>query len=311
LAAKNPLNDPAVPDGAVDGINPADVNSYKGFNFDMGTVNHNITCDSCHVGGGAPEFGRENEPLDQVLKEKIGDENFESLKDKPWFIDNFTDYGINTIDGDLFAYSDYDVGAGYIGKPHLFNFKRSGINDTDCFMCHADAESSAKIKTTINGITREPIMPANPRVMVFKGMTEDNETIVISLGIPPKVGEKIGNKTVAKVDSAYYYSVPLEVLKYLYKLSDDDINNLRDNIGNWSKFFVFPTNPNGATREVARDVYFEHPKSTKDKDGGDVYVGGGPVMFHEILDNGTVSDELVYRTFAGFFFKYILSLIHI
>ncbi|SMO72350.1 hypothetical protein SAMN06269117_12224 [Balnearium lithotrophicum] len=301
MAAKKPLNDPAVPDGAVDGINPADQNAYKGFNFDMGTANHNITCNSCHAGGGAAQFGRENKPLDEVLKEKLGEDKFNDLENKDWFIDidNDTDYNI-PIDGDLFAYSDYEVGGGYIGKPHLFNFKRSGVNDTDCLMCHADATQRAKtVKTEINNTTLSPIMPANPRVMVFKGMTSDNETIVISLGVPPKVGETINGKTVAKVDSAYYNSVPITVLKSLYGLSDDDISNIESNNGTWSRFFIYPNNANGATREVARVTYFEHPKSTKDKDGGDVYVNGGAVTFKD--DNG----DTVYRTFAGFFFKYI------
>jgi len=133
LAAKKPLNDPAVPDGAVDGINPADQNAYKGFNFDMGTVNHNITCNSCHAGGGAAQFGRENKPLDKVLEEKLGSD-FDSLESRDWFIHDDALLKKVGIDGDLLGYSDYEVGAGYIGKPEVFNFKRSGVNDTDCFI---------------------------------------------------------------------------------------------------------------------------------------------------------------------------------
>ncbi len=313
MAAKKPLQDPAVPDGAVDGINPADPSAYKGFNFDMGTPTHNITCNSCHAGGGAAEFGRENKPLDEVLKERLGEDLFNELKTKDWFIrDDQILAQINSFipfDGDLFGYSDYEVGAGYIGKPGLFNFARSGVNDTDCFMCHSKADADSKIKTEINGYVQQPIMPSNPRVMVFRGISSDGETIVLSLGIPPKVGEKVevgkdqnGNpiyKTVAKVDSAYYNSVPLSVLKALYHLSDDQLNAIRSNDGSWSKFFIYPNNANGATREVARVAYFEHPSSTADKDGGDVYVNGGAATFHD--DNGNV----VYRTFAGFFFKYI------
>ena len=301
MAAKKPLQDPAVPDGAVDGINPADAAAYKGFNFDMGTVNHNITCNSCHAGGGAAQFGRENKPLDEVLKEKLGEDTFESLKERnDWFIRDID----TPIDGDLFGYSDYEVGAGYVGKPGLFNFARSGVNDTDCFMCHAKADADSKIYTEINGYVKRPIMPANPRVMVFKGMTSDNETIVISLGIPPTVGDTVGsdNKTVAKVDSAYYNSVPLSVLGALYGLSPDDIDDIRTNNGTWSKFFIYPNNANGATREVARVVYFEHPESTTALDGGDVYVNGGAATFHE---GGNSTAEVVYRTFAGYFFKYI------
>jgi len=313
LAAKKPLQDPAVPDGAVDGINPADPTAYKGFNFDMGTPTHNITCNSCHAGGGAAQFGRENKPLDEVLKDRLGEDLFKELKTKDWFIrDEAILSQINSVipfDGDLFGYSGYEVGGGYIGKPGLFNFARSGVNDTDCFMCHSKADANSKIKTSINGYVQEPIMPSNPRVMVFKGISEDGETIVLSLGIPPEVGERVevgkdenGNpiyKTVAKVDSAYYNSVPLSVLKTLYGLSDDQINAIKSNDGTWSRFFIYPNNANGATREVARVAYFEHPASTKDKDGGDVYVNGGAVTFHD--DNG----EVVYRTFAGFFFKYI------
>ncbi len=298
MAAKHPLNDPAVPDGSVDGINPADANAYKGFNFDMGTMNHNITCNSCHAGGGAAEFGREEKPLDEALKERLGDADFESLENKGWFIHDDSLISKVGIDGDFLGYSDYEVGAGYLGKPGLFNFKRSGVNDTDCFMCHADASSSKKIKSVDGNTEIYPIMPANPRVMVFKGMTSDNETIVISLGFPPKIGEVINGKTVAKVDSAYYNSVPLSVLNSVYhdpNLADSITNSTNQNL----KFFLYPNNANGATREVARVVYFEHPESTKDKDGGEVYVNGGAATFKD--DNG----EVVYRTFAGFFFKYI------
>ena len=306
MAAKKPLQDPAVPDGAVDGINPANEGAYKGFNFDMGTVNHNITCNSCHAGGGPAQFGRENKPLDEFLKERLGDK-FEELKSKDWFVrDDEILSELNKeipFDGDLFGYSDYEVGAGYIGKPGLFNFARSGVNDTDCFMCHADASQKDKIvHTKLGRADVYPIMPANPRVMVFKGISEDNETIVISLGVPPQKDEVIGGKKVKKVESAYYNSVPLEVLAGVYQLDNEtEIANFLDRIrkGEDGRFYLYPNNANGATREVARVAYFEHPEDTKDKDGGDVYVNGGALTFKD--DNG----KTVYRTFAGFFFKYI------
>ncbi|ADU97640.1 hypothetical protein Theam_1684 [Thermovibrio ammonificans HB-1] len=300
MAAKNPLTDPAVPDGAVDGINPADEASYKGFNFDMGTMNHNITCNSCHAGGGAAQFGREKKPLDEVLRERIGDTEFEKLKTLGWFIHDENLIAKTGIDGDLLGYSDYEVGAGYLGKPGVFNFARSGVNDTDCFMCHADASQTDKmIKSKVGGTEVYPIMPANPRVMVFKGLTADNETIVISLGIPPKKGEVIGGKVVDHVDSAYYNSVPVQVLAAVYNVSDPKtfIGNIVN--GTDQHFYLYPNNANGATREVARVVYFEHPESTKAADGGEVYVNGGAVTFKD--DNG----QVVYRTFAGYFFKYI------
>jgi len=302
LAAKKPLQDPAVPDGAVDGIDyntGGDMNAYKGFNFDMGTMNHNITCNSCHAGGGAAQFGRETKSLDEVLKEKLGDDLWNSLDDKDWFIHEDELLAKTGIDGDLLGYSDYEVGAGYIGKPGVFNYKRAGVNDTDCFMCHADASSDKTIYSEENGVKVYPLMPANPRVMVFKGMTADGETIVISLGFPPEIGEKIGDKEVAQIDSAYYNSVPLSVLAGVYMAQDPEtfIGNIVT--GKDRRFFLYPNNANGATREVARVVYFEHPESTKDKDGGEVYVAGGAALFK---DN---NDEVVYRTFAGFFFKYI------
>lgn len=301
MAAKKPLNDPAVPDGSVEGINPADANAYKGFNFDMGTMNHNITCNSCHAGGGAAQFGREEKPLDEVLEEKLGGELWEALSDKDWFIRDEEYLAKTGIDGDLLGYSDYEVGAGYLGKPGVFNYKRAGVNDTDCFMCHADASADTKVVSKVGNTEVYPIMPANPRVMVFKGVTEDGETIVISLGFPPKVGEEIGGKKVARVDSAYYNSVPLSVLAKVYMVSPEEAQTFINNVasGKDLRFFLYPNNANGATREVARVVYFEHPEDTKDKDGGEVYVNGGAVTFKD------TKDKIVYRTFAGFFFKYI------
>jgi len=294
-----PLQDPAVPDGAVEGINPADANAYKGFNFDMGTMNHNITCNSCHAGGGAAQFGRETKSLDEILKEKLGEDLFNQLATKDWFIRDEELLAKTGIDGDLLGYSDYEVGAGYIGKPGVFNYKRAGVNDTDCFMCHADASSDKTIYSEVNGVKVYPLMPANPRVMVFKGMTADGETIVISLGFPPEVGEKIGGKEVAQIDSAYYNSVPLSVLAGVYMAQDPKtfVGNIAT--GKDRRFFLYPNNANGATREVARVAYFEHPKSTKDKDGGEAYVAGGAALFKD------KNDEVVYRTFAGFFFKYV------
>jgi len=299
LAAKKPLQDPAVPDGAVEGINPADMNAYKGFNFDMGTMNHNITCNSCHAGGGAAQFGRETKSLDEVLKEKLGEALFDELENKDWFIRDEELLAKTGIDGDLLGYSDYEVGAGYIGKPGVFNYKRAGVNDTDCFMCHADASSDRMIYSEANGVKVYPLMPANPRVMVFKGMTADGETIVISLGFPPAIGEKINGKEVAQIDSAYYNSVPLSVLAGVYMAQDPEtfVGNIA--AGKDRRFFLYPNNANGATREVARVVYFEHPESTKDKDGGEAYVAGGAALFKD------KDDKVVYRTFAGFFFKYI------
>jgi len=301
LAAKKPLNDPAVPDGSVDGVNPADEGAYKGFNFDMGTMNHNITCNSCHAGGGAAQFGREEKPLDEVLEEKLGKELYEGLEDKDWFVHDEELLSKTGIDGDLLGYSDYEVGAGYIGKPGVFNYKRAGVNDTDCFMCHADASSDKRIVSKVNGTEIYPIMPANPRVMVFKGMTADGETVVISLGFPPEIGEKIGGKEVTQIDSAYYNSVPLSVLAKVYMMDEDQVQTFLEDLksGKDRRFFLYPNNANGATREVARVVYFEHKDKTKDKDGGEVYVNGGAVTFKD--DDG----DVVYRTFAGFFFKYI------
>ena len=273
--------------------------AYKGFNFDMGTMNHNITCNSCHAGGGAAQFGRETKPLDEVLKEKLGEELWKSLDNKDWFIHDEELLAKTGIDGDLLGYSDYEVGAGYIGKPGVFNYKRAGVNDTDCFMCHADASSNKMIHSEINGVKVYPIMPANPRVMVFKGMTKDGETIVISLGFPPKIGEKIGGKEVAQIDSAYYNSVPLSVLAAVYMAQDPKtfIGDVKS--GKIRKFFLYPNNANGATREVARVVYFEHKDKTKNLDGGEPYVAGGAALFKD------KDDDVVYRTFAGFFFKYI------
>ena len=167
MAAKEPLNDPAVPDNAVDGVNPADANAYKGFNFDMGTVNQNITCNSCHAGGGAAQFGREDKPLDEALKEKLGDSAFDELENKEWFVHDLTDSV--GIDGDFLAYSDYEVGAGYLGKPGVFNFKRSGVNDTDCFMCHADASQKDKmVHSKIESADVYPVMPATQELWYSK-----------------------------------------------------------------------------------------------------------------------------------------------
>jgi len=282
LAAKNPLNDPAVPDGAVDGVNPADFNAYKGFNFDMGTPNQNITCNSCHAGGGPAQFGREGEPLDKVLEERLGTETFEQLSQREWFIHDEAIVSKVGIDGDFLSYSAYEVASGYLGKSGLFNFKRSGVNDTDCFMCHADASQTDKmVHSKVGAVDVYPLMPANPKVMVFKGETAEGETIVISLGVPPKVGEVINGKTVAKVDSAYYNSVPVEVLAAVYSPQDvaSFIGGIRGGTDN--RFFLFPNNASGATREVTRVVYFEHPESTKDLDGGEAYVSGGAATFKD------------------------------
>ena len=301
MAAKKPLKDPAVPDGAVDGVDyntGGDMNAYKGFNFDMGTMNQNITCNSCHAGGGAAQFGREEKSLDEVLEEKLGAELWEALENKDWFIHEDEYLAKTGIDGDLLGYSDYEVGAGYLGKPGVFNYKRAGVNDTDCFMCHADASSNKRIVSEVNGTKVYPLMPANPRVMVFRGMTADGETIVISLGFPPKIGEVINGKEVKKVDSAYYNSVPLSVLNSVYNDPNLD-DRITDKDNQELKFYLYPNNANGATREVARVVYFEHKDKTKDKDGGEVYVNGGAVTFKD------TDGDVVYRTFAGFFFKYI------
>jgi len=296
LAAKKPLKDPAVPDGAVEGVNPADADAYKGFNFDMGTMNHNITCNSCHAGGGAAQFGRETKPLDEVLKEKLGEALFEELESKDWFIRDEALLAKTGIDGDLLGYSDYEVGAGYIGKPGVFNYKRAGVNDTDCFMCHADASQKDKtLHTKAGNADVYPLMPANPRLMVFQGKTSDGETIVISIGLPPKIGEKIGDKEVAQIDSAYFNSVPIEVLDKVYGASiAEDIKAGKEEV---RKFYVYPNNANGAAREVARVVYFEHTEP--EKNGGEPYVGGGAALLK------TTDGKVVYRTFAGFFFKYI------
>ncbi|WP_457677845.1 hypothetical protein [Thermovibrio sp.] len=207
MAAKNPSQDPGLAPELNNGID------YRGntkYSFDLGTPDKIFTCASCHSGG-IHEFDRQTGVRHDL--EESWDENTDG--------DGFfspVDYQDSQVDGDLFSYTQDEYSRGYIGKPHKFNWKKSGVLDTDCFLCHSSrslAESEGLVVKAINGWTGANPTPANPRVFVFVKKDGSGKVVEISLGFPPQLSDEEKEEGYT-IDSAAMYSDPLERLVMLY-----------------------------------------------------------------------------------------------
>ncbi|MEO2083003.1 MAG: hypothetical protein ABGX12_03130, partial [Desulfurobacteriaceae bacterium] len=134
-------------------------------------------------------------------------------------------YDDDEVDGDVFSYTQDEYSRGYIGKPHKFNWKKSGVLDTDCFLCHADPGAGKEVVSP-NGWSANNPTPANPRVFVFEKKDKNGNVVEISLGFPPQLTDE--EKTQGyTIDSAAFYSNPLEriVAGYYSNVVQECMNN--------------------------------------------------------------------------------------
>ncbi len=212
MAAKKPAQDPGLAPQVNGGID------YRGnvkYSMDLGTPDKIFTCASCHSGG-ILEFDRITGQRHDL------EESWDNQTDGSGFFSK-EDYPDQEVDGDLFSYTQDEYSRGFIGKPHKFNWKKSGVLDTDCFLCHASrslAESQNQVvMTPMNGqsvgwMATNPT-PANPRVFIFAKRDPKGKVVEISLGFPPKLTdqEKSDGYTITSVAS---YSDPMERLVSLY-----------------------------------------------------------------------------------------------
>ncbi|WP_283400903.1 hypothetical protein [Desulfurobacterium pacificum] len=156
------------------------------------------------------------------------EESWDNDTDGTGFFSNAT-YSDEEVDGDLFSYTPDEYARGYTGKPHKFNWKKSGVLDVDCFLCHADRQvgSSDDMSVRSGMWYADNPTPANPRVFVFEKKDADGNVVEISLGFPPSLNatEIADNYT---IDSANFYSNPLGRIVSLYY--GPDIVNCLSNI---------------------------------------------------------------------------------
>ncbi len=203
MAAKHPANDPGLSPDVNNGID------YRGnvkYAMDLGTPDKIFTCASCHSGG-ILAFDRDT-GVRHDLSETWNDET-----DGTGFFSKAS-YTDSEVDGDLFSYTADEYSRGYIGMPHKFNWKKSGVLDTDCFLCHSDrtlAENEELVVQTANGWNAANPTPANPRVFVFVKKDPTGKVVEISMGFPPQLTQEEIQEGYT-IDSAAFYSDPLERL---------------------------------------------------------------------------------------------------
>jgi len=202
LAAKKPAEDPGL---APDVNNGTDFRGNVSYSMDLGTPDKAFTCASCHSGG-IMEFDRDS----GKRHDEISD--WDDAKDGTGFFSNAT-YSDSEVDGDAFSYTPDEYSRGYLGKPHKFNWKKSGVLDTDCFLCHADRSQNLSVKT---GMWRaDNPTPANPRVFIFEKKDAEGKVVEISLGFPPSLTPEEAQNGYT-VDSVAFYSTPMERIVSLY-----------------------------------------------------------------------------------------------
>jgi len=207
LAAKHPSKDPGLSPDINNGID------YRGnvkYAMDMGTPDKIFTCASCHSGGIMAFDRNSGKRHDEV-------ESWDNQTDGTGFFSNAT-YTDDEVDGDYFSYTADEYSRGYIGMPHKFNWKKSGVLDTDCLLCHSDrslAESENLLVKTSNGWSAVNPTPANPRVFVFVKKDGNGKVVEVSLGFPPQLTQDEINNGYT-IDSAAFYSDPLNRLIGVY-----------------------------------------------------------------------------------------------
>ena len=207
MAAKHPANDPGL---APDINNGIDYRGKVAYDMDMGTPDKVFTCASCHSGG-IMTFDRDTGKRHDEI------EIWDDTKDGTGFYSKAS-YTDSEVDGDLFSYTPDEEARGYIGMPHKFNWKKSGVLDTDCLLCHSDrslAEEENLVVKTTNGWSAANPTPANPRVFVFVKKDPTGKVVEISLGFPPQLTQDEAQKGYT-IDSAAFYSDPLERLVAVY-----------------------------------------------------------------------------------------------
>ena len=203
MAAKNPSQEPGL---APELNNGTDYRGNVAYTFDMGTPDKAFSCAACHSGG-ILEF-------DRISGERHDlEEAWDSESDGGGFFSqgNYTD---SEIDGDLFSYTQDEYARGYIGKPHKFNWKKSGVLDTDCFLCHADRSQNLSVNAA-NGWSANNPTPANPRVFIFEKKDPSGKVTEISMGFPPVLTPEEAQNGWT-VDSAASYSNPMERIVSIY-----------------------------------------------------------------------------------------------
>ena len=207
MAAKHPANDPGL---APDINNGIDYRGKVAYDMDMGTPDKVFTCASCHSGG-IMTFDRDTGKRHDEI------ESWDDTKDGTGFYSKAS-YTDSEVDGDLFSYTPDEESRGYIGMPHKFNWKKSGVLDTDCLLCHSDrslAEKENLVVKTANGWNAANPTPANPRVFVFVKKDPTGKVVEISMGFPPQLTQDEAQKGYT-IDSAAFYSDPLERLVAVY-----------------------------------------------------------------------------------------------
>ena len=138
--------------------------------FDIGTPEEAFTCTCCHTGGGPYEYDRDGRRLDSVDPDTVP-----------------------PLHGDYYSYYTDETAQGALGRPHKFDWKKSGCLEADCLVCHIDPD-----KNRITDATG--IKPAiyNPRLRIF-AERKHGKAMALSIGIYPGKGW----------ESAFCYSDPL------------------------------------------------------------------------------------------------------
>ena len=171
--------------------------------FDIGTPEEVFTCASCHPGGGPYEYDRNGRRMDQTDPNKVP-----------------------SLDGDYYSYTTKETSQGTWGKPHKFDWRKSGSLEVDCMICHLDPDTKR-----ITDATGVKPMAYNPRIRIF-AKRKIGKVTAVSLGIYPGSGWQ----------SAFTYSDPLSRSKITFEKG---------------KFYADLDNPMADSRNYMRGPYVE------------------------------------------------------
>ncbi len=146
----------------------------------MGIADEMAVCYSCHAGGG---------PAEGIVNSdgSVTPYDSPSLTPVHSYDRDFYDYSSNDVTKALISGKSIDETIKEIGAPKRHDWKKSGVMEADCLLCHIDPDlnSNPDVYTAADGLK---VQPFRPRLMIFAERDANGQITKISLGMPTKEG---------------------------------------------------------------------------------------------------------------------------
>ncbi len=150
----------------------------KPYFFDVGIADEMAVCYSCHPGGG---------PAEGIVQKDgtVTPYDDPSLSPVHTYDRDFYDYPPTATTYALISHKSIEQTVKDIGDPKPQDWKKSGVMEADCLLCHIDPESPYALHAA-DGLKAQPF---RPRLLIF-AKRDANGVTEISMGMPLEPGLK-------------------------------------------------------------------------------------------------------------------------